>query len=346
MRDSFTSFPAIAASHTRPAAIPGLHPDDLRSAYRFARAGGAGQIVAVIAAGDDPTAEADLAVYRAAFGLQACGAADGCFHKVNQFGGKATIVKPLAGWAQEIGLDVEMISAVCPACRILVVEAQSADLSDLAASVDTAVALGASAVSNSYYAPEYDSELEDEVHFNHPGVAITASSGDLGFGPTFPASSRYVIAVGGTTLLRTGTHMWHERVWSATGSGCSKYIEKPHWQHDKGCPKRTVTDLAVVADPQTGVAGYNTTAPAVERGWAIYGGTSVGAPIVAALSALSRHEHRVARRGASHVYAHPASFNAVVSWNNGSCDVAYLCNGGFGYNGPAGVGTPNGTTGL
>jgi hypothetical protein len=338
-----TQIPVITNPYTPAALISGLHPSDLQAAYRYSGSG-AGQTVAVIDAGHDPTAASDLAVYRSAFGLGDCTAISGCFRQVNQSGTADTFPAVISGWAQETGVDVDMVSAVCPRCSILLVEANSAQISDLAAAVDTAVALGATVVSNSYYAPEYDGELDDEKHFNHPGVAMTVAAGDTGYGTTFPASSRYVTAVGGTTLTRGGPHGWSESVWSGTGSGCSAYVAKPVWQHDTGCAKRTVADVAVIGDPMTGVAAYNTTAASSQAGWGVYGGTSVGAPIVAALYALAGNASAV--NGAANIYASSASFSAVLSGSNGSCSPAYLCTAGAGYNGPAGVGVPNGLAGF
>ena len=298
--------------------LPGLHPSDLQSAYHIP-GGGNGQTVAVVDAGDDPTAESDLAVYRAAFGLAPCTSASGCFRKVNQSGSTSILPPLLAGWPQETGIDIEMVSAVCPSCKIVLVEADSAQISDLAAGVDAAAALGANAISNSYYAPEYDGETVDETHFNHAGVAVTVSSGDTGFGTTFPASSRYVTAVGGTKLVRGSARGWTESVWSATGSGCSEYIP-------------------------TGVAVYNATAAQGQRGWGVYGGTSVGAPIVAAMYALAGNASGIS--GAASAYANASPFYPVLSGNNGTCSPAYLCTAGPGYNGPGGVGSPNGVGGL
>jgi subtilase family serine protease len=338
-----TAIAVIPNAELPAVAIPGLHPNDLDAAYRIPT-GGSGQTVAVVDAGDDPTAESDLAVYRSAFGLPACTTSNGCFRKVNQSGSSSALPSVLAGWPQETGIDIEMISAVCPSCNIVLVEANSAQVSDLAAAVDTAAALGANAISNSYYSPEYDGELADETHFNHAGTAITVSSGDTGFGTTFPASSRYVTAVGGTTLAHGGSRGWNEKVWAGTGSGCSTYVAKPAWQHDGGCANRTVADVAVIGDPQTGVAVYNTTAPQSQQGWGVYGGTSVGAPIVAAMYALAGNARSL--RGASSAYAVASAFYAVLSGSNGKCSPAYLCSAGPGYNGPAGVGTPNGVGGL
>jgi subtilase family serine protease len=324
------------------ATIAGLHPADLQSAYRFG-AGGGGRTVAVIDAGDDPTAESDLAVYRAAFGLPPCTSSSGCFRKVDQAGTAGAYPSVLTGWPQETGIDIEIVSAVCPACDILLVEANSAQISDLGAAVDTAAALGATAISNSYYTPEYDGELTDETHFDHPGVAVTVSSGDTGYGTTFPASSRYVTAVGGTTLTRGGLG-WTQAVWAATGSGCSSYVPKPAWQHDGGCANRTVADVAVVGNPQTGVAVYNTTAATSQVGWGVYGGTSVGAPIVAALYALAGNAASV--QGAGAAYAHPGAFEPILTGSNGTCNPSYLCTAGSGYNGPGGVGSPDGIAGF
>jgi len=298
----------------------------------------------LIDAGDDPTAESDLAVYRSAFGLPPCSSSNGCFRKVNQTGSPSGLPAVLSGWPQETGIDIEMASAVCPSCNILLVEADSPQMSDLGSAVDTAAALGASAISNSYYAPEYDGELADETHFNHAGTAITVSAGDTGFGTTFPASSRYVTAVGGTTIARGGVQGWTQSVWSGTGSGCSSYVPKPAWQHDAGCAKRTVADVAVVGDPQTGVTVYNTTAAKAQQGWGVYGGTSVGAPIVAAMYALAGNARSV--NGAATAYANTSTFLSILSGKNGTCSPAYLCTAGPGYNGPGGVGTPTGVGGL
>jgi subtilase family serine protease len=325
--------------------ISGYHPSDLRAAYNIPSSGGSGRIVATIVAGDDPTAENDLGVYRHAFGLTACTTANGCFHKVNQSGAAGSYPASLTGWAQEAGIDIEMISAVCPSCSVLLVEANSAQLSDLEAAVDTAVNLGATVVNNSYYAPEYNGELTDEQHYNHPGVAVTVSAGDVGYGATFPASSRYVTSVGGTTLSRGLLGLgWSQTVWGATGSGCSTYVPKPDWQKDTGCTNRTLNDISAVADPLTGVAVYNSTAPSGQVGWGVYGGTSVSAPIVAGMYALSSNAGNIS--GASYAYGHTGNFHEVTSGSNGQCTPSYLCNGGFGYNGPAGLGTPSGDGGF
>ncbi|MYV95191.1 peptidase S8, partial [Streptomyces sp. SID1034] len=181
----------------------------------------------------------------------------------------------------------------------------------------------------------------DSQYFNHPGVAITVSSGDGGYGTEYPAASRYVTAVGGTSLkTASNSRGWTDTVWSGAGSGCSAYDAKPSWQKDTGCAKRTVADVSAVADPATGVAVYDTYGG--DPGWEVFGGTSASSPLIAAVYALAG----VPSSGstpASFPYAHTGSLNDVTSGSNGSCSPAYLCKGGSGYDGPSGLGTPNGT---
>src|SRR3954454_12800363 len=191
-----------------------------------------------------------------------------------------------AGWAQEISLDLDMVSAVCPKCHILLVEASSNSYANLAAAVDTAAALGATQISNSYGGGEsFTSSYER--HYNHPGVLVTASSGDSGYGVEFPASSPHVTAVGGTTLSRaSNARGWWATVWNGAGSGCSSTYAKPSWQHDTGCSRRSVADVSAVANPNTGVAVYDSYAYQGASCWMVFGGTSVAAPVVAAVNAI------------------------------------------------------------
>jgi subtilase family serine protease len=327
-----------------PAQIPGLQPTDIQAAYGLPSAsGGYGQTIAVIDKGDDPNAESDLAVYRRTFGLPPCTRANGCFRKSNEPGQTTGTGLPPAdaSWSGEIALDLDMASATCPNCKLLLVEANTANIQDLATSVDTAVKLGATVISNSYYTAEYNTELGDDKHFNHPNVTITAAAGDHGYGANFPAASSHVTAVGATTLQRASNPRgWTESVWSGTGSGCSVYVTKPSWQHDTGCGKRTIADVSVVGDPNTGVAIYNTYAPVGQQGWAVYGGTSVGAPIVAGIYALAGNAGAVGN--AAYLYAHTSALNFITTGSNGSCSPSYLCNPQAGMPGPAGLGSPNG----
>ncbi len=319
----------------------GLNPADLRSAYKLPATGGSGQTIAIVDAYDDPNAESDLAVYRSQFGLPACTTANGCFRKVNQNGG-TTYPSPNVGWAEEISLDLDMASAICPQCKILLVEASSASFTNLATAVNRAVTMGANTVSNSYGGSESSGETSIASAYNHPGVIITASSGDSGYGVEVPAAFNTVVAVGGTTLTRSSNSRgWTETVWNGAGSGCSRFISKPSWQHDTGCSRRTVADVAAVANPSTGVSVYDTYGGV--GGWLRFGGTSVSAPIIASVYALAGNASSI--NAASSLYSAPAgSLFDVTSGSNGSCGGSYLCTGTTGYDGPTGLGTPNGLT--
>jgi subtilase family serine protease len=318
-------------------------PSYLQSAYQTPSvSGGSGQTVAIVDAYDDPNAASDLAYYRSFFGLSPCGTSNGCFRKVDQTGG-TSYPAGNSGWAQEISLDLEMVSAICPNCNILLVEATSNSFADLATAVNEAAALGANAISNSYGGTEWSGETASEGSYHHPGIAVTVSSGDNGYGVQFPAASQYVTAVGGTTLnqlTNTGTRSATETVWSGAGSGCSAYISKPSWQKDSGCSRRTVADTSAVADPNTGVWVYDTY-PA--GGWYVFGGTSVASPIVAAVFALAGNGPSTSALN-SDPYNHSSSLNDITSGSNGTCSPAYLCTGEVGYDGPTGLGTPNGTS--
>ncbi|KOU53566.1 S53 family peptidase, partial [Streptomyces sp. WM6378] len=267
------------------------------------------------------------------------------FKKVDQNGG-TNYPTADSGWAGEISLDVDMVSAACPQCHILLVEANTANMNDLGAAVNRAVTMGAKFVSNSYGGSEDASDTtSDASYFNHPGVAITVSSGDSGYGVEYPAASQYVTAVGGTSLKKdSSTRGWSESVWGSSsggdgaGSGCSAYDPKPSWQKDTGCAKRTVADVSAVADPATGLAVYDSYQAS---GWNVYGGTSASSPIIASVYALAGTPG-ASSTPSSFPYAHTGSLNDVTSGANGSCG-NYLCKAGTGYDGPTGLGTPNGT---
>ncbi len=289
IRDDPTSTGAIAAAT---AATPsGYGPSDLQSAYKLpSTSAGAGQTVAIVDAYDDPNAEKDLGTYRAQYGLTACTTANGCFRKVSQTG---TTRYPAAngGWAQEISLDLDMVSAICPKCHVLLVEAKTSSLANLGAAVNEAAKLGATEISNSYGGSESSSDTSyDSTYYNHPGVAITASSGDGGYGVEYPAASKYVTAVGGTTLTRSSaTRGFTESAWNGAGSGCSTYDAQPSWQAGvvSSCATRAVADVSAVADPNTGVAVYDSYAYQGTSGWLVFGGTSVASPVIASVYALA-----------------------------------------------------------
>jgi Subtilase family len=324
----------------------GYSPEDLRSAYDLpASSAGSGRTVAVVDAYDDPHAEADLNEYRREYGIPECTAGNGCFRRVNQEGG-TTPPSPSKKWASEISLDLDLVSAICPSCHILLVEARSAEGADLAAAQEEAVTLGATSISDSYAEAE---SSENAAAYDHPGIPIAAAAGDSGYGVLSPAASPNVIAVGGTTLLPSSERRgWQESVWwdegsgefSGTGSGCS-LEPKPRWQDDSGCAYRTTNDIAAVADPNTPVSVYDSYETSSH--WLLLGGTSAAAPIVAAAMAQANAYTR-SFDGAQGLYLEAlngASFNDVVSGMDGRCGT-YLCEAGTGYDAPTGLGSLHG----
>ena len=329
----------------------GYGPAQFRAAYSLpADSAGAGQTIAIVDAYNDPTAESDLATYSSTFGLPACTTANGCFKKVNQTGG-TNYPRKDGGWALEISLDVQVAHAVCPLCKVLLVEASSNSFANLLAAEDYAAA-HASVVSNSWGGGESSGETTYDSHFNHPGVPITVSSGDNGYGVEYPASSRYVTAVGGTTLkVNADNTRASETAWNGAGSGCSAYETKPAWQADTGCARRTVADVSADADPSTGAAVYDSTPYCslwgvfnCTTGWYQVGGTSLAAPLVASVYALAGNGGSTTY--GSYAYSHTASLFDVLSGSNGTCTPAYLCTGAPGYDGPTGLGAPISTGGF
>jgi subtilase family serine protease len=326
-------------------AIPsgvGYGPSQLQSAYVLpSSTAGSGQTVAIIDSYNDPNAASDLATYRSSAGLPACGT--GCFSVVNQNGAASPLPQSAGttGWDVEESLDIDMVSAICPLCHIILVEANSPTTQNLGTAVNSAVSLGAKFVSNSYGGSESSSDPTfDSEFYNHSGVAVTASAGDSGFGVEYPAASQFVTAVGGTSLnTASNSRGWSETVWNGTGSGCSADDAKPTWQKDTGCSRRTNNDVSAVADPNTGVAVYDTFS---QGGWLEVGGTSASSPIIASVFALAGTP-AAGTYPSSYPYSHTANLFDVTSGSNGSCSPAYLCTGEVGYDGPTGLGTPDGT---
>jgi subtilase family serine protease len=343
----------------RPLATPtytyGYSPQNLASAYKWGNPTGStwtwnGQTVAIVDAYDNPSAYVDLTTYRQQFGLPPCTKASGCFRQVNQNGATSPLPSGNTGWGQEIDLDIEMVSAVCPQCKILLVEANSNSFIDLGAAVNRAATMGARAISNSYGTNgEFLGETSYDSYYNHPNIAVTVSSGDSGYGVEFPAASNHVVAVGGTSLsTSSNARGWTESAWSGAGSGCSAYYSKPSWQTDTGCSRRTVADVSAVADPNTGVAVYDSYGSTNGNNWYVFGGTSVSSPIIASVYGLAGNAASV-NYPAKYAYQNPGALFDVRSGSNGHCtkrrstSTAYLCTGVVGYDGPTGLGTPNGT---
>jgi len=362
-------FPArlLTARTARPGAATPPAPytaADLQSAYRLPSALlGARQTIAIVDAYDDPDAAADLAAYRQANGLPACDTSFPCFTKVNQDGAAGPLPPPDPDWAIEESTDVDMASAICPNCKIVLVEADDDTYANLGAAENEAAKLGAHVISNSYGGLEQDGEAAlCQDYYQHPGVAITVSTGDDGFGVEAPAACGSVIAVGGTTLYRSATAAgWSQNAWSlemnqaqsdseyygmGPGSGCSAYIAKPAWQHDPLCGNRTVADVSAVADPMTPVAVYDSYA---EPGWIAVGGTSVAAQIIGAVYALAGNAAAI--NPGAYLYAHASQLNDVTTGSpvtstaggaDGFCGGSYLCTPVPGYDGPTGLGSPDG----
>ena len=333
-------------------------PAFLQSAYNVQSApnnqvAGSRQIVAVIGAFNDPKLVGDLAVYRQHFGLSACPTGtvsprnSSCVVEVvNESGTTALHSSNNDSWALEASIDTQMVSALCPNCQILFVEANTATMVDLGASVNTAIRLGATVVTNSYGSVEYAGEAAVASRdFSHKGVPVVVAAGEGGTRVEFPASAPDVVAVGGTSLVQNnagGERDGYETAWGATDSGCSKYEAKPAWQHDTGCAKRSVADIAAVADPATGVWIYDSDHAS---GSMIAGGTSVAAPIVASLFALAGNHHSTNVYPVSFLYQHRNALYSVTSGSSTDCST-YLCNATrshVGYNGLTGLGTPGGT---
>jgi hypothetical protein len=333
----------------------GYHPADLQSAYGLAGATGpsatrgGGQTVAIVDAYDDPNAESDL----------------------NQTGEEGNYPSGNTSWSEEISLDLDMVSAICPHCKILLVEASSNTIGNLGVAVNEAAALGANAISNSYGAGESSAETGwDASYYAHAHVAVTASSGDGGYGVEYPAASPFVTAVGGTTLKKaSNARGWNETVWSGAGAGCSAVEPNPGWQPVTGlCTTRTVADVSADANPNTGVAVYDSYGVS---GWLVFGGTSVSSPIIASVYALAEDTatfttSATGSDSAQALYG-DTSLNRVsegTDLNTHRCGGAYLCDAGgsleawtdaFGetvltpsgwFNGPTGNGTPKGTSGF
>jgi subtilase family serine protease len=342
----------LLQAHATPDAIPsgfGYGPSQLQAAYNLTAASaadGGSETVALVDAYDDPTAAADLATYRSDAGLPVAN-----FQKLNQNG--ATSPLPAAApssddWTLEESLDLDMVSSACPLCKIILVEATNDSGTGLYVAENTAASL-AGYVSNSWGGSEASSDTSlDTEYFDHPGVVIAASAGDSDYGVEYPATSPYVVSVGGTSLsTASNARGWTESVWNTTtgsegtGSGCSLYESQPSWQTalnlPAGCSKRIDNDVSADADPNTGVAVYDTSNG--DGGWNEVGGTSASSPFIAATYALAGDP---GTNPADDLYTHTSNLYDVTTGNDGSSSPAYLSTAEVGFDGPTGLGTPNG----
>ncbi|MGH2887324.1 MAG: S53 family peptidase, partial [Solirubrobacteraceae bacterium] len=320
---------------------------------------GSDQTIAIVDAYDSPNAEADLAAYRTEFGLPACTSATGCFAKYDQTGGTNYPTTLDSGWELETSLDLDAVSALCPNCKIDLIEANTDGTSDLAAAQLEAGMLTPNVITDSW-----DVALSGRQARNFPttgdytfsGITTVAASGDAGYPGSatndFPAALPDVTAAGGTTLQPDSTsgvqnvRGFTETAWSGAGSGCNLGATKPSYQTDTGCTGRSYSDISADGDPSTGMQVYDSD----DGGWVVVGGTSEASPLIAAYyavvgSATAGQGGSAANvQGPSWAYANAALLNDPSTGSNGSCSatISYICNAGPGYDGPTGVGSISG----
>ena len=305
----------------------GLNPLTIKSVYGFPTAvdAGAGTTIAIVDAHDDPSVERDLGVFDSQFGLPACTTNNGCFRKVDQ-NGRTHFPGKDAGWALEISLDVEWAHAIAPGAKILLVEANSTSLKDLLTAEDFAKA-HANYVSNSWGTTEFTGETTYDRHFVQAGVSVFASSGDNGLPAQYPSASPAVVSVGGTSLqFSSPSVLSNETGWSFSGGGCSAYepvsaAQQAFAQYATvGCGgKRATPDVALDADPASGVAVYDSNTYQTRSGWFTLGGTSAATPMWAARAAVAG-----TIVDANYVYGTSISYRDITSGNNGApCLVGY-----------------------
>lgn len=324
----------------------GITPAQLQSAYKLTGLTSGGRTVAIIDAYGYPNLERDLGVYRTQFGLSACTKANGCLKIMDQNGG-SSLPRFNAGWAGEQALDIDAVSASCPDCKIIVVQAKSASFTDLGtAAVTASKQSGVAAISNSYGGSDAPDTTYGK-YYNFPGVAVTASTGDNGYqGASYPASSSYVTAVGGTTLAAAGNSRgWTETSWSGAGSGCSTLNAAlpAAAAFGTGCSGRAMADVSAAADPNNGgLAVYYATTSSSST-WGQIGGTSESSPIISAVYALSGNTGGSAN---AIPYSHASALFDVTAGSNGTCPTTQWCTSGAGWDGPTGLGTPNGVGGF
>jgi subtilase family serine protease len=361
--------PVASGQNGIPAGV-GYTPGDMASAYDFNPHAGAGQTVAIVDAYAYRTASVDLATYRHAAGLPPCTTSSGCLRILNEAGKRSPlpIYAPPSelGWLIEQSLDLDAVSAVCPYCKIVLIETNDSESWNLLGGVRTAVRLS-KIVSMSFGSPDTDS-TPPVTGLPTSGYALVASAGDFGGGllgdggPQTPCASTVVICVGGTTLTHSGTK-WKSVVWNderlnecfgpcgATGSGCSVTVSKPSWQNDTGCRMRSEADISADAGVTTPFAVYNSIFTTKSH-WAGVGGTSLATPMIAAMIALAGNATSL--HGAKEIWEHHESLSSVVRGSNlysavtGPCasSVRYICVAGRGYNGPTGWGSPRGLSDL
>ena len=325
--------PAVAPASGTPAYL-----EEAYDLSYLSQTQGTNDTVGIVDAYDDPTAQADLTTYRSNYGLPACTGTNGCFTKVNEHGGTSPLPAASSAWDTEISLDLDTVSAICPNCHILLVEANSSSTNDLQKAMQTAANLGAGQISDSWTMASTTAPSSNFVPSGVPTVAATGDNGYVGPGEdNYPAGLAGVTAAGGTSLASASSATprgFSEAAWSGAGSGCDLNVNKPNWQTDSGCTGRSYADLSADAEPQTGLEIYD------DGTWELVGGTSLATPLISSYYALTG----VTSGSAQWAYADSALLNDITSGSNGSCaaDISYICNAGPGYDGPTGVGSISG----
>jgi len=346
--------------------IVGLTAATVRKAYGLdsiyfngVKGDGTGQTIAIVDAYTAPNIVSDLHAFDLAMGLN-----DPTRQIITQAG--ATADSP-GGWGLESNLDVEWAHAVAPGAKILLVQAKSASYTDLMWAVDAARnTAGVSVVSMSWGSTEFSSYATYDSHFvtpaGHTPITFFASSGDYGAynsgGSTkyvsYPAVSQYVVGVGGTRLTTDGSGNYvSESGWGngtlsgsqgGAGGGISQYVAKPTYQSSvtQSSTFRTVPDVGWLADPNSGVAVYDSYDVGASTPWVQVGGTSLAAPMWAGLMAIvnqGRVQNGLATLNGKTetlpmLYALPSSnFHDITTGNNGFA-------AGVGYDLVTGLGTP------
>jgi hypothetical protein len=351
----------------------GYCPIDLQEAYKLpSLSRGYARVVAIVDAYGYHHAASDVAFYRKTMGLRACSTESKCLRIVNQEGKSSPLPPeppPSDDWKGEQSLDLDMVSAICPNCKIILVQTNDNGTNNLYTGVKEAGALHAKYIGASWGGGP---EGGDDPRFHQPGVVISAAAGDNGGGgpyggPAQPCTFTYVVCVGGTHLVRAdGKRGWSETVWNdftfyacggpcgATGSACSTKIAKPMWQTDKGCHMRSAADTSATASLRSPVIVYNSEEPypthcTPPNCFWDYGGTSASTQIISAVFALGGNANF--GQGASYVWKHRTGNLYDVTLGNNidprqgitcASHVPYICTAKFGYDGPTGLGTPNG----
>jgi hypothetical protein len=325
-----------------------LGASDLRKAYGIQAASyamGAGNTIAIIDLEDDPKAESDMNAYRSQFGLPSCTSSSGCFTKVEENNGVGISNLKTTSDASETSADLDMVSAACPACRIVLVEFPNAnnsasDARQLVDAFNYAETFSPLAISSSVFASEFAGEVAFDAQLPG-GVPIFEAAGDFPKLTYWPSVSpnQNVITVGGTALSASRGGVATSSTWSSTSAGCSKYEPSTSWLSIAQCHgKRAFSDVSAVAQ---NIAIYDTWRTKSGANWFAAAGTSLAAPLIAGITGLTG-----VQPSASDLAANASKLTDVTTGSNASRCSTLLCKAVRGWDAPTGWGTPVGLTSL